>query len=278
MNIRERLRTAAKQLRQAGVPDPEYDSALLLSGITGVPPLTLRAETDRELTAPEEETFQRLLARRAEREPLQYIMGTVVFQGIPIETRPGVLIPRPETELLAEWAVERLSGKDNPEILDLCCGSGCLGLSLGVRLKGAHVTLTDLSLEAAALTDENRAALGLSCEILTGDLWYPVRGRRFDCVMSNPPYIPTEECGTLQPEVLREPVMALDGGRDGLDFYRRIAERAAEHLNPGGLLMMELGMGEAEPVRDLLTAGGAVYVEIRKDYAGIDRMILAEYP
>ena len=277
MNPRPLLREAAETLRQAGVPDPEYDSAMLLAEVTGRPPMELRAGFGADVTEAQEADFRALLERRREREPLQYILGTVIFRGMEFRTRPGTLIPRPETELLAAWAEEELCGIEKPEILDLCCGSGCLGLSLAKTVPGAAVTLTDLSPEAVSLTEENARALGVTCEILRGDLWEPVLGRRFDCVVSNPPYIPTGECDTLQEEVTREPRMALDGGADGMDFYRRIAAEAKAHLKPGGRLMMELGFGEAEETARLLKAGGAVRTEIRKDDAGIDRMILAVY-
>ena len=278
MSIRERLKAAAETLRRAGVPDAEYDSAALLAFLTGRPPLEMRLDFEHSLTEAQEAAFRGLLERRAGREPLQYILGTAVFRGMELKTAPGVLIPRPETELLAGWALEALREKHDPEILDLCCGSGCLGLSLWHELPGARVTLTDLSEAAAALSEENRRRLGADCEILTGDLFAPVRGRRFDCVLSNPPYIPSADCDTLQAEVMREPRLALDGGADGLDFYRRIAREAPAHLKPGGLVLMETGDGEAEKAAELLREGGAERTEIRKDDAGIPRMVLGRYP
>ena len=277
MTVRDRLRAASRELRAAGVPDPEYDSAMLLSFLTGRPPLELRLETGEELTEEQERDFRALLLRRKSREPLQYLIGTAVFCGFEFLTAPGVLIPRPETELLAEWAAKRLEGRDAPEILDLCCGSGCIGLSLAKWLPGARVTLTDLSPEAVRLTESNRKRIGVQTEVVSGDLFAPAAGRRFDLIVSNPPYIPSAECDSLQPEVLHEPRLALDGGADGLDFYRRIVREAGVHLKRDGLLLMEVGEGEAETVAEWLRISGAGKTEIRKDDAGISRMVLGEF-
>ena len=278
MNTRMILRLAAGELEAAGVPDPEYDSAVLLSSVTGIPPLELRMGLIEEPGEAQMVKFRELIERRKQREPLQYIEGRTVFRGRAYTVRPGVLIPRPETALLSVWAEERLKGLEKESaVLDLCCGSGCLGISLKLEMPRIRCVLTDLSPEAAVLSRENAEALGADCEILRGDLFGPVRDRKFDLIVSNPPYIPTEECTCLQAEVLREPRMALDGGEDGMDFYRRIAAEAPAYLNSGGALMMELGIREAEPVRRMLTEHGAKRTEIRRDFSGTERMILAEY-
>ena len=277
MNSREILKRAAEELRLAGVPDPEYDSAAMLAQAVGRPALALRLETEQGPTEAEEAEFRRMMARRLRREPLQYILGTAAFCGMELLTAPGVLIPRPETELLAEWAAERMAGRREQEILDLCCGTGCLGLSLLKMLPGARVALSDLSGEAVRLARKNRERLGADCEILQGDLFGPLAGRRFDCIVSNPPYIPSAACECLQEEVMREPRMALDGGKDGLDFYRRIAAEAPAHLKTGGAVLLETGFGEAEDTAGIMREGGAARTEIRSDLNGIARMVLAEY-
>ncbi len=277
MNSRDRLKKAAEELREKGIPDPEYDSGMLLAEVTGIPYLELRMGVEEVPSESQENAYRELLRRRGTREPLQYILGNTVFLGIPFLVRPGVLIPRPETELLAEWALILMQDKEKPAILDLCCGSGCLGLSLRRSLPGAAVTLTDLSPEAVRLSRENAGRLNIPCEIRQGDLWEPCRGCRFDCIVSNPPYIPSGACRSLQPEVLREPLLALDGGSDGLAFYRRIAEWAAEHLKPDGILLLETGDGEAEQVAEILRENGAEETEIRKDYSGMERMVLGRY-
>ena len=298
MNTREMIREAARELREAGVPDPEYDSAALLSRVTGLPPLVLRIGAEKEPTTEQTEAFREMIRRRKDREPLQYIEGKAWFARREFTVGPGALIPRPETALLAEWAEEWLKNRreaglrrkesgggdasgdgeaPDAEVLDLCCGSGCLGITLRKDCPGIRCTMTDISPEALEIARENDRSHRTGCEILQGDLFSPVTGRRFDLILSNPPYIPTEECGGLQPEVLREPGIALDGGADGMDFYRRIAEEAKSHLKAGGALLLEAGIREAGPIEALLRAQGAEYTEIRKDFSGIDRMVLAEF-
>ena len=285
MTARTLLLESAAELRAAGVPDPEYDAAQLLSRVTGEKPLNLRAGFDITVTEEQTGAFRALADRRKRREPLQYLLGDAVFMGLIFRVRPGVLIPRPETEMLAEAAVRRMSGRisrlkpgdPEPEALDLCCGSGCIGLSLKRILPRVRCTLTDRSREALETARENAENLGTECSILEGDLFGPVRGRRFDLILSNPPYIPRADCETLQPEVAMEPRTALDGGEDGLDFYRRITKEAPAHLLPGGALILEIGAGEGERVREMLKENGAVRVGTEKDFSGIERMILAEY-
>ena len=282
MDTRRLLRAAAEELRQAGVPDPEYDSAMLLAAVTGRPHLELRAGMGPEPTEEQAERFSRLMERRKGREPLQYLLGSVVFGSREILVGPGALIPRPETAELAAWAAERIgrsisAGAHAPRVLDLCCGTGCIGVSLQLEFPEAEVCLSDLSRDALEVARANLRRYGLDCRVKQGDLFTPLAGEKYDLIVSNPPYIPSEECGALQEEVRREPLTALDGGRDGLDFYRRIAGEAPEYLNPGGAVMLEIGAGQEETVCRLLKEGGAVRTEIRRDAAGISRMITAEY-
>lgn len=277
MTPRSLLLRASLELSAAGVPDPETDASLLLSRLTGEKPLDLRMDADTLLSEDTTEAFEVLMLRRKKREPLQYILGSFPFQGFDFYVDQRVLIPRPETSLLVDWALECLESHPGAAVLDLCCGSGCIGLSVKKRRPDARVTLTDISPDALAVTQTNADHLDVEAEVLEGDLFASVRGRRFDLILSNPPYIPTKDCPELQREVQYEPRMALDGGADGLFFYRRIAEEGPGYLHHGGLLMMELGFGEAASVRNLLLIGGAKQVEIRKDFAGLDRMILAVY-
>ena len=285
MTARTLLLESAAELRAAGVPDPEYDAAQLLSRVTGEKPLDLRAGFNIVVTEEQTGAFRALADRRKRREPLQYLLGDAMFMGLVFRVRPGVLIPRPETEMLAEAAVRRMSGRisrlkpgdPEPEALDLCCGSGCIGLSLKRILPRVRCTLTDRSREALETARENAENLGTECSILEGDLFGPVRGRRFDLILSNPPYIPRADCETLQPEVAMEPRTALDGGADGLDFDRRLTKEAPAHLLPGGALIRAIGAGEGERVREMLKENGAVRVGTEKDFSGIERMILAEY-
>ena len=278
MTPRTLLFRTAERFRAAEIPDPMTDAAALLSHLTGRQPLALRLDTDTELDTALTERYEALCRERLKRVPLQYLTGEVVFLGHVFHADARALIPRPETELLAELAVERLADTERPRVLDLCCGTGCIGLSIALARPDAAVTLADLSPDALALARENAERLSAPAVLRQGDLFAAAGGERFDLIVSNPPYIPREDCGKLQPEVLREPRMALDGGGDGLDFYRRIIREAPAHLTPDGRLLLELGDGEAERVAALLTDGGWRDIAVRRDYAGLPRMAEAVRP
>lgn len=268
MTPRTLLREAAERLRQREIPDPEVDAALLLAHVTGSSALALRLD-DRPLPERQEAVFRALLEQRLTRTPLQYILGDQPFMGRRFRVDARVLIPRPETELLAERALAALTRceAEHPLALDLCCGSGCIAATLALDAPRARVHASDLSPDALALARENCRALSAPVTLHEGDLFAPVRALRFDVIVSNPPYIPSGECDTLQPEVLREPRMALDGGADGLTFYRRIAAEAPDCLTRGGVLLLEVGDGEAEAVCRLLAprfAHVAVYPDLRR--------------
>ncbi len=276
MTPRTLLLTAARQLKDAEIPDPQVDGALLLSHLTGRHPLELRLDADTELDEEIVTCFNALLARRLQREPLQYLTGEAEFLGRVFCVDTRVLIPRPETELLAEHAVQALKESSAPRTaLDLCCGSGCLGVTLALEVEDASVTLSDLSADALAVTGANAERLGAKVTIMQGDLFEELQGQQFQLIVSNPPYIPREECDTLQPEVRREPHMALDGGDDGLDFYRRIAAEAPEHLTDGGALMLEVGWNQAQQVAELLQNAGMEDVRCEMDFQNIPRMVMA---
>ena len=276
MRIGEACRAAAAQLRTAGVPDPAWDSGQLMSRVTGLAPLMARL-SERELTAEEAAAFDALVQRRLQREPLQYILGTQDFCGRSFAVDGRVLIPRPETELLAERAVRALRGfAPGAHALDLCCGSGCLGITLALEAPSAQVDMADLSEDALAVTRKNADRLGAQVSLLRGDLWDAVRARQYQLIVSNPPYIPDADCLALQAEVMREPPMALKGGMDGLDFYRRIAAGLREHLLPGGVLLLEVGFDQAERVAELLRAAGCE-TACHEDYQHILRMVEARW-
>lgn len=275
---RSLIRNAAVRLKSAGVPDPENDAALLLSSLCGRPCLALRLDQETALDAACLDRYEALLRRRLAREPLQYLLGNVSFCGLPFSVDQRALIPRPETELLCAWAAEWIAEKPDGALLDCCCGSGCIGLSLKMRFPSLRLTCSDLSPEALSLARENAAGLECEAEFVCSDLFSGLNARRFDWIVSNPPYIPSADCLSLQEEVRAEPLMALDGGEDGLDFYRRIALEAPAVLYPGGRLLMELGFGEAEAVAALLASQGFDDLLVRKDDRGIDRMIAARRP
>ena len=275
MNPRQLIRETAAQFRAAGIPDPEVDSAALLSHVTGRAPLLLRLDTDTALTEAELSAFDGLRQRRLQRIPLQYLTHEQPFLGHSFYVDERVLIPRPETELLAERVIEALRRMDAPVALDLCCGSGCIGISAALAVPGAQVHMADLSPDALAVTRRNAEALGAHVTLHQGDLFAAVAGLKFDLIVSNPPYIPAGECPELQPEVLREPVMALDGGADGLDFYRRIAREAPLHLTAGGMVFLEVGWDQAEAVCALMRETGFREARAHVDLQGILRMVEA---
>ena len=276
MRIGEACRAAAAQLRAAGVPDPAWDSGQLMSRVTGLAPLMARL-SERELTGEEAMAFDALVQRRLQREPLQYILGTQDFCGRSFAVDGRVLIPRPETELLAERAVRALQDfGPGAHALDLCCGSGCLGITLALEAPSAQVDMADLSEDALAVTRKNAERLGAQASLLRGDLWDAVDARQYQLIVSNPPYIPDADCLALQAEVMREPPMALKGGMDGLDFYRRIAAGLRKHLLPGGVLLLEVGFDQAERVAELLRAAGCE-TACHEDYQHILRMVEARW-
>ena len=273
MTAREAIRAAAARLEKAGVPDPRLDAEYLLAAVLGVERLRLIADGDRPLSAEALEAYEQGLARRARREPLQYILGTQPFMGCELAVSPAALIPRQDTECLCEAALAVL--RPGMRVLDLCTGTGALAIALKTHCPGADVTATDLSPDALALARQNAARLGVNVRFLLGDLFAPVSGERFDMIVSNPPYIPSAELPGLQAEVRFEPVMALDGGEDGLDFYRRIAAEAPAYLTVGGHLLLEIGCDQAEAVTGMLLDTGLTGIKTLPDLAGLNRVVTA---
>lgn len=216
-----------------------------------------------------------LAERAAGGEPVQYIVGECEFMSLPFKIKKGVLIPRPDTEVLVEAVTDRLNLTESPQICDICCGSGCIGLSLVRYLPTAFATLLDISSTAVEVSTENARSLNLSsrCKILTSDITKdPIEGE-FDCVVSNPPYIKTEVIETLDRKVVGfEPHLALDGGDDGLDFYRIISQKAP--LKPKGLLAFEIGFDQGDAVSKIMNDLGYTHIEIIKDIENRDRVVL----
>ncbi len=255
--------------------EAQLDARLLLEHVCGTSLQTLLLDGDRSVSGPEAELYKTLIERRCTREPLAYILGKWDFMGLEFGVSSDVLIPEQDTENLVEEVMREVC--DGDRILDLCTGSGCILLSLLHYSNGSTGVGTDLSEDAVAAARKNACRLGLSdrSDWRTGDLFEALKpGERFDIIVSNPPYIRRETIGELAPEVrIHEPRMALDGGEDGLDFYRRIIPGAADHLVTGGMLFLEIGYDQAEQVSALMEDAG--YYEIRtiKDYGGNDRIV-----
>ncbi len=275
MTPRELLRELTALLQGASVPDPEVDASLLLSFVTGQNPLNLRLDGWSQVSAGDEAAVRALCQQRRQRIPLQYLTHQQSFLGRDFYVDERVLIPRPETELLAERAIAVMRRDKSASALDLCCGSGCIGVSLKLNCPQIDVHVTDLSPDALAVTRRNADKLGAQVALHQGDLFGAVDGMKFDVIVSNPPYIPTEECRQLQTEVMQEPSLALDGGADGLDIYRRIALDTPRFLTPGGTLLMEVGAGQARDVMTLCQESGLTPVAIHEDYQHIERMVEA---
>ena len=270
--VAEALKRAARLLSARQTPDAALDAEYLLAEALRTPRLSLRLQKTRLLSETELQVFNTMLDRRAAREPLQYILGTQMFMGLEIKTDCRALIPRFDTECVCETAIARV--RDGMEVLDLCTGTGAIALAIKHARPKARVTGTDISGDALALARENARRLRLDAAFLQGDLFQAVDTRRFGLIVSNPPYIPDGLRGQLQREVEREPALALFGGADGLDFYRRIAAEAPDRLLPGGWLVLETGDGEGDAVAALLRPR---FEEITRfdDWNGLERGLAA---
>jgi release factor glutamine methyltransferase len=274
MTIRDALRLGARTL--AGVPDPQLDAEWLLGGTLSMRRMELLLNAARELTGEQEQRYRSLLVRRAAREPLQYVLGTQSFYGLELRVNESVLIPRQETETLCERTLKAIQPLRAPAVADVCTGSGVLAVAIKRTHPDARVWATELSPAALRLARENAAQNGAEVTFLEGDLLAPLRGLKFDCIVSNPPYIPSGALDALQPEVRFEPRMALDGGADGLTFYRRLAQDAPDVLNPGGTILMELGDGQAEAVTVIFNASQRFAdIRVHPDLYGQPRVLEA---
>jgi len=277
MTILEAVRLGEQTLAQ--VPDSRIDAELLLGGVMGMKRLALCLNPARELTDAQEKNYLSALRLRAGRRPLQYILGTQCFYGCELRVDESVLIPRPETETLCERTLTCMEGFRLPKVADVCTGSGAIAVAVKKNRPDAEVWATELSEEALRVARENARRNAAEIRFLQGDLLSPLQTQRFDIIVSNPPYIKTAELSTLQPEVRREPRMALDGGEDGLRFYRRLAKEAPEYLKRGGRILLELGDGQAGAVTAIF-AGTRQFdaICVHKDLFGKQRVLEAAHP
>ena len=276
MTIGDWLRHASDTLTESGSPDPQVDSKWIAEDILHMTPSEMHFQLDRALDADTHAQLEALLRRRAGGEPLQYILGGAYFMGLRFSVDSRVLIPRQDTETLAESAIIALRGMKNPRVLDLCTGSGAIGISIKTLVPGASVTLADVSRDALEVAHRNAHDLNADVEIRHGDLFRAVGRDKFDLIASNPPYIPRGELDTLQKEVQYEPLLALDGGEDGLELYRRIAKEAPAHLNADGRIYLEVGAGEADAVLSLIQENiDCAESGVINDLNGVPRVVWA---
>lgn len=273
MRYRELLRESERILAAAGVPDPAVDAWYLLERISG---MTRAQYYMREGETVPEETARQMqdwVALRADRVPLQHILGDTEFMGLPFLVNRHVLVPRQDTEILVEEALA-WAAKRPLRALDVGTGSGCIAVSLACLGNFASVTAVDLSPEALIVARENAERNGAQVRFVVSDLLHALRGETYDLIVSNPPYIPSGEIAGLMPEVRdHDPRLALDGGPDGLACYRRLVREAWEHLAPGGRLMMEIGSAQARAVDRLLEEAGYGGCAVYRDLAGRDRVV-----
>jgi len=291
MRLLDVLRSMTDLLESEGIEDAFVDSEALVLHASGIDRLKAYTENP-EIDDRHVSIIRRLVDRRARGEPVQYIIGHVEFLGLDIQVGKGVLIPRPETELLALEAVHQIKN-EKPEvmdsspltpysslrILDLCTGSGCVALALGRDFPDAEIIGTDISVEALGFAGRNASANGIDNVVfLKGSLFEPVSGLPpFDLIVSNPPYIRSRDIEGLQREIREwEPLSALDGGEDGLVFYRDIFFGAGPYIGGAGKIIAEIGFDQAEEVREIAERAGFRNISFKEDFAGMERIVKAE--
>ena len=276
MNYTEAFLMGMQKLKEAQIGEAQLDARLLLEEVCGTDHNTLLCHGDREVSEAEEEQYRRALEQRAVHVPLQHLLGYQDFMGLRFQVNEHVLIPRQDTEILVEEAMRYLH--DGMRILDLCTGSGCILLSLLHYSNDCEGTGVDISKEALQVAALNAELLGIKADFLKSDLYEKVTGK-FDLLVSNPPYIERKVIPTLMEEVREyDPYIALDGGEDGLDFYRRIIGGAQDYLKRGGQILMEIGSGQAQAVSELLREAGFKEIDVCRDFAGLDRVVSGRLP
>jgi len=281
VTVLEAIQKSTEFLAKKGVESPRLQAELLLAHLLKMPRMKLYLSFERALAPAETDALRELVKRRGRREPFQHITGSVSFCGLEIAVNRQALVPRPETELLAELGWQFLSTL-NPQpstALDFGTGTGCIAIALAVKCPNAKITATDVSAEALALAGENVARHNVAGQIqfFRGDGFAAFStDETFDLIISNPPYIPTGEIATLQPEVRDfDPRAALDGGADGLDFYRRLGREAKSFLKPDGRIMLEFGDGQDGAIRKIFEAEKWIVEAVKEDYSHRARILIA---
>lgn len=271
MTFREAICFGEEKLNIAGIEDAKHDAWLLLTFICKIDRTFYYVHMDDDMTVEQVAEFESVLMKRAEHIPLQYITGEQEFMGIPFRVNDAVLIPRQDTETLVEEALKVV--RPGMKVLDMCTGSGCILISILKNIVDVDGYGYDISKQAINVAKENAKLNNVNATFERSDLFEDV-SEKFDVIVSNPPYIPTDVIGGLMPEVaVYEPIQALDGKEDGLHFYRRIVAVAADYLNPNGKLLFEIGHDQGESVSELMKEAGYKDVHVIKDLAGNDRVV-----
>ena len=270
LTLKEALAKAVDKLQQMEVPDADIDAWYLLSYVTGLDRAAFFLHGEEPMAEPDMIRYCDLVTKRGERIPLQHLTGEQEFMGLDFHVNEHVLIPRQDTECLVERVLPYVDGK---RVLDVCTGSGCIAIAIAKLGKPFIVHGVDISEEALAVARQNATELNASVELFAGDLMTKMDGQ-YDVIVSNPPYIPPSVIEGLMPEVrLHEPMLALDGGQDGLEFYRKIARQAVARLAPNGRLFLEIGCEQAAAVAEILQKQGYREVQVFQDLAGKDRIV-----
>jgi release factor glutamine methyltransferase len=274
-------------LSGSGIDNPRLEAEMIISFYTGLDRLRLLLDREHKINEGKREDIIGSVRRRCNREPIQYLLGEVGFYGYQFKVKKGVFIPRPESEFLVEEGIKFASGsegykREDLNIVDLCTGSGAVGITLAKEIQYSRIYATDISPLGIEQTSCNARHLGVSdrIDLFIGDLFEPLKNRlpagSVNLIVSNPPYIATADINSLPPEVRdHEPIAALDGGRDGLDLIRRIIEGSAEFLTNNGCLLLEVGQGQAGMIKDYIGKSPVFKsLEFRYDYAGIERIAI----
>lgn len=279
MTVLEAIQKSADFLAKRDVESPRLQAELLLAHRLKMPRMKLYLNFDRALSTEDTDTYREWIKRRSQREPLQHIIGSTSFCGFEIAVNRHALVPRPETEMLAELGWTFLGTLDAPSALDVGTGTGCIAIALAAKCPNVKICATDISPDALALAKENAAKNNVRIEFLQGDGFAALPpDARFDLIISNPPYIPTAEIETLQPEVRDfDPREALDGGVDGLDFYRMFAVQAQRLLEPNGKIMLEFGDGQAPAIRKIFENEKWIVEAVKDDYSQRARILIATW-
>lgn len=277
MTIFEAYNHTKQKLKAAGIQDFVYEAKIIIKHITGLNNSQILTEYSKDLTEFQQNNLTAILRQREIRYPLQYILGEWDFYKYKFKVGVGVLIPRSDTEVLVEECAEFLKDKPSPKVLDLCAGSGCIGISLAKDFPDSAVVLVEKYTEALRYIEQNvELNSAQNTYVLQGDIFEGTANSEcYDLIVSNPPYIPPEEMSITSPEVKFEPETALLGGDDGLDFYRAIINNYKKSLKPQGMLAFEVGINEAQRVKSMLMDQGFDNIKIVKDFNEIERVVTA---
>lgn len=281
MTLKELYSKGSEMLANASIQESSLDAWYLLEHITGISRAQYFVDSQQSVPKDQEKQYLQFIQRRAEHIPLQHLTGVQEFMGLEFQVNEHVLIPRQDTEILVETALEKLKDMTNPQnILDMCTGSGCILLSMLYYTQKEHDisgTGIDISSEALNVAKNNAKRLELSADFCQSDLFDNVNGI-YSMIVSNPPYIRSSVIETLQEEVRdHDPILALDGMEDGLYFYRRIISESKAHLQDGGYLLFEIGYDQGIDVSNLMKDAGFLDVIVKKDLAGLDRVVFGVY-